>query len=169
VVGVSLERREAFARLFSQLSPRLYRTALGILGNPHDAGDALQEAGLKAFRYFGTLHEEEAGAAWLTRILINACYDQGRKRSRLVATGLELEREEAAAPEHETDWELVQAMQQLPEEQRTTVTLRFFQDLTIPQIAHVMGVPDGTVKSRLHTALQRLRTSLTAKRREGIQ
>ncbi|HWI51434.1 MAG TPA: sigma-70 family RNA polymerase sigma factor [Symbiobacteriaceae bacterium] len=162
-------RREAFTALFSQLSPRLYRTALGILGNPHDAADALQEAGLKAYRYFDKLHQAEAGAAWLTRILINACYDTGRRRSRTTPIGLDVEPEAAPELPPETDWELVQALQALPEEQRTTVVLRFFQDLTVPQIALIMSVPDGTVKSRLHAALSRMRGLLTENRKEGVR
>lgn len=162
-------RREAFTALYTQMSPRLFRTALGILGNPHDAADALQEAGLKAYRYFDKLHEAEAGPAWITRILINACYDQARRRSRTTPIGLDVEREEAGGLPAETDWELVQALQALPEEQRITVVLRFFQDLTIPQIATVMGVPDGTVKSRLHTALSRMRGLLKESRKEGVR
>jgi RNA polymerase sigma-70 factor (ECF subfamily) len=151
------------------MSPRLYRTALGILGNPHDAADALQEAGLKAYKYFDKLHEADAAGAWLTRILINACYDQGRRRSRSVPTGLDVEREEATDLPPETDWELVQALQSLPDEQRATVVLRFFQDLTVPQVAAVMNVPEGTVKSRLHTALGRLRSLLSERRKEGAR
>lgn len=169
MLSTEIEQREAFAGLFSQMSPRLYRTALGLLGNPHDAADALQEAGLKAFRYFDKLQQAEAGGAWLTRILIHACYDQGRRRSRQVPSGLELEGTDPGTVPAETDWELVQALQQLPEEQRVTVVLRFFQDLTMGQIAHVMNVPEGTVKSRLHTALARLRSLLREGRREGVQ
>jgi RNA polymerase sigma-70 factor, ECF subfamily len=154
-------RREAFAALFSQLSPRLFRTALGILGNPHDAADALQDAGLKAYRYFGQLEHTEAAAAWLTRIVVNACYDQGKKRSRAVPIGLNLLDETLQAPPaSEMDWELLQVLQALPEEQRATVALRFFQDLSISQVARVMNVPEGTVKSRLHTALAKLRLDL---------
>lgn len=162
-------RREAFAALFSQMSPRLFRTALGILGNPHDASDALQEAGLKAYRYFDKLHQAEAGAAWLTRILVNACYDQGRRRSKLVPTGLEVGQEEAGEAPEGIDSEVVEAIQTLPEEQRTTVVLRFFQDLSIPQIAEVMGVPEGTVKSRLFTALGKLRSILRKSREEEVR
>ncbi|HLN63087.1 MAG TPA: sigma-70 family RNA polymerase sigma factor [Symbiobacteriaceae bacterium] len=161
--------RETFAALFSQMSPRLYRTALGMLGNPHDAADALQEAGLKAFKYFGKLQQEEAGPAWLTRILIHCCYDQGRRRSRAVPAGLEMAQADVETLPPETDWELVQALQELPEEQRTTVVLRFFQDMTMPQIAQVMGVPDGTVKSRLHAALSRMRSVINQRRKEGVQ
>ncbi|MFZ5827202.1 MAG: RNA polymerase sigma factor [Bacillota bacterium] len=163
-------RREAFATLYSQWAPRLYRTALGILGNPHDASDALQEAGLKAYRYFDSLHDADAGAAWLTRILINACYDVGRKRSRTVPAGLEVA--SGVAPMEggvAGDWETMQALKFLPEEQRTTVVLRFFQDLTIPQIATVMGVPEGTVKSRLHAALSKLRHQFSEAGKEGAQ
>lgn len=163
------DRREAFAALFSQLSPRLFRTALGLLGNSHDAADALQEAGLKAYRHFAKLERPEAAPAWLTRILINVCYDQGRKRARWLPTGLEPAEAEVGTLPPETDWALVQAMQELPAEQRTTVVLRFFQDLSLPQIARVMGVPEGTVKSRLHAALTKLRTSLRQGEEEHVQ
>ncbi len=163
------ERREAFAALYSQLAPRLYRTALGILGNPHDAADALQEAGLKAYRYFDSLQDEQAGTSWMTRILINACYDVGRKRSRAIPTGLEIEPAVSSEPGGMADREMLQALQFLPEEQRTTVVLRFFQDLSIPQIAQVMGVPEGTVKSRLHATLAKLRTALKYQGEEGAQ
>ncbi|HWI64779.1 MAG TPA: sigma-70 family RNA polymerase sigma factor [Symbiobacteriaceae bacterium] len=169
MLPIDTARRDAFTSLFSQMSPRLYRTALGILGNPHDAADALQEAGLKAYRYFDKLHQSEAGPAWLTRILINACYDVGRRRSRTTPIGLDVENEEAEAIPQETDWELVQALQALPDDQRTTVVLRFFQDLTIPQIAGVMNVPEGTVKSRLHAALSRMRGLLADHRKEGVR
>jgi RNA polymerase sigma-70 factor (ECF subfamily) len=164
-----LNRREAFATLYSQLAPRLYRTALGILGNPHDAADALQEAGLKAYRYFETLQEAEAGAAWLTRILVHACYDVGRKRSRAIPIGLDVVPDAAGPGSGAEDLELMQALQFLPEEQRTTVVLRFFQDLSIPQIASVMDVPEGTVKSRLHAALHKLRNVLRENGKEGAQ
>lgn len=162
-------QRAGFAELFSQMAPRLYRTALGILGNPHDASDALQEAGLKAFRYYHTLHEPEAAPGWLTRILVNACHDQATRRARAVPFGLVPQGEEGATSDSEADWELVQAMQQLPDEQRVTVVLRFFQDLSVAQIATVTGVPEGTVKSRLHSALGKLRQHLSAGRREGLR
>lgn len=162
-------RREAFAALFSQMAPRLYRTALGLLGNPHDAADALQEAGMRAFRYFDGLRQPEAAAAWLTRILVNVCHDRGRLRSRSVPVGLEPMAEAEQAVQPETDWELMDLLRHLPDEQRMTVALRFFHDLSISQIARVLEVPEGTVKSRLHTALGRLRSRLSENRREGAQ
>jgi len=151
------------------MAPRLYRTAMGILGNPHDAADALQEAGLKAFRYFATLSDPDAGPAWLTRILVNTCYDVGRRRSRVTPTGLGVVESSGGYTTPETDWALLDALQQLSPEQRTTVVLRFFQDLSIPQIAQVMAVPEGTVKSRLHASMGKLRAVLTAADKEGAQ
>jgi RNA polymerase sigma-70 factor (ECF subfamily) len=75
----------------------------------------------------------------------------------------------AASPGPEVDLTLVQALQGLPAEQRTTVVLRFFQDLALPQIAQVMHVPVGTVKSRLHTALEKLRVELREREQEGVR
>lgn len=166
---VSGSSRARFAELFSQMAPRLYRTALGILGNPHDAADALQEAGLKAFRYIDTLHDPAAAPGWFTRILINACHDQAIRRARALPFGLVPQGDGAATSDSETDWALVQALQQLPAEQRITVVLRFFQDLSIAQIAAVTGVPEGTVKSRLHTALGKLRQMMSEGAREGAR
>lgn len=163
------DRREAFAALFSQMAPRLYRTALGILGSPHDAADALQEAGLRAFRYFDSLADPAAGPAWLTRILINTCYDVARRRSRAIPTGLGVVENPGGYTAPETDWELLDALQALSPEQRATVVLRFFQDLSIPQIAQVMAVPEGTVKSRLHASMARLRMVLASSQKEGVK
>lgn len=161
--------REAFVGLFSQMAPRLYRTAFGILGNPHDAADALQDAGLKAYRFYHNVKDADAGPAWLMRVLINACYDLGRSRTRMVPGGLSPAPESAGELAPEADWELVAALSKLPEEQRVTVVLRFYGDLTLPQIAELMTVPVGTVKSRLHTALGRLRSELSATEREGAR
>lgn len=162
------ENREAFAALYSQMAPRLYRTALGILGNPHDAADALQEAGIKAYRYFDSLLDPSAGPAWLSRILVNACYDVGRARSKAVPSGLEVVEAPAEHGSGGGDTEMLDALQCLSPEQRTTVVLRFFQDLSIPQIAQVMAVPEGTVKSRLHASMAKLRGVLQ-EGKEGAQ
>lgn len=162
------DRREAFAALYSQMAPKLYRTALGILGNPHDAADALQEAGIKAYRYFDSLQDPKAGPAWLSRILVNACYDVGRARSKAIPTGLEVVESPADHASAVGDTEMLDALQCLSPEQRTTVVLRFFQDLSIPQIAEVMGVPAGTVKSRLHASMAKLR-GVFQEGKEGAQ
>lgn len=161
--------RPEFVSLFSGLAPRLFRTALGLLGNPHDAADALQETGMRAFRYYHTLSDPAAGLTWLTRILVNACHDQANRRSRAIPVGLEVIDPGSASPEAETDWELIEALLYLPEEQRTTVVLRFFQDMSISQVAAVTEVPEGTVKSRLHAALSRLRHLLRRIREEEAQ
>lgn len=155
-----------FASLFSSLAPRLYRTALGLLGNPHDAADALQEAGMRAFRYYHTLSDPAAGLTWITRILVNTCHDQANRRSRAIPVGLDVLDPGDTAPEPETDWELIAALRSLTEEQRTTVVLRFFQDMSVTQVSAVMQVPEGTVKSRLHAALARLRHQLRQIREE---
>lgn len=161
--------RPEFASLYSVLAPRLFRTALGLLGNPHDAADALQEAGLKAFRYYHTLQDTAAALTWFTRILVNACHDQAGRRVRTVPVGLDVAGADQPATAAETDWELIAALRHLPAEQRVTVVLRFFQDMTLGQIAIVMQVPEGTVKSRLHAALNRLRHLLRHIREEEVR
>ncbi len=166
--GLNPEQVAAFSTVFTQLSPRLYRTALGILGNPHDASDALQEAGLRAMRHWGSLQHPGAAPAWLTRIVVNCCRDVIRHRGGIVPTGL-LVRDTPAPTPADSDPDLWSALGTLPTDQRETVVLRFFQDLTVLQIAQITEVPEGTVKSRLHTAMTRLRSRLSDRSKEGVR
>lgn len=141
-----------------------YRLARAILLDDGEAEDAVQEAGLSAWRRRGSLRDATRFEVWFDRILVNQCRDQLRKRRRavrLVAPPIGFEAA-AAAPETGTDADLDRALDALDLDHRIVVVMRFWQDRTVEDIADRVGIPAGTVKSRLHHALRTLRASLEA-------
>jgi RNA polymerase sigma factor (sigma-70 family) len=141
-----------------------YRLARAILLDDGEAEDAVQEASLAAWRRQGSLRDPARFDVWVDRILVNQCRDQLRRRKRSVQlapppVGFEA----VAAPlETGTDAELDQALAALDADHRVVVVMRYWQDRTVEDIADRLGIPPGTVKSRLHNALKRLRSNLEA-------
>lgn len=155
---------DRFFALFKPEAGRLYRTAWAILGNEADAGDAVQETTIRAYRAFDQL---KGGAvafpAWVRRILVNTCTQILRKRMRVVP----VERpedlaEERATPEMDIPLgsEVWEAVRDLDERYRAVVVLRFLNDMQLEDIATALDIPLGTVKSRLHTALKLLKNRI---------
>ena len=158
---------EARAELFRRYAPQV-RKILFLQGLCDDLDDAVQEVFLKVFR--AKLPREETFLGWFYRVILNTGRDLGRRRKsrqglmhRLIAVAPP---ETAAPPAHELvqigDPDLREALRSLGPEFREVVALRFFADLSLDEIARCLEVPTGTVKSRLHTAMARLRTSLVA-------
>jgi len=150
----------ALSHLLEGQQRSLYATALVLLGSTWDAQDAVQETLMEACSKIRTLREPSKVHAWLARILINECRDALRRRSRLVPTpdlGLDEVAAEAAPSE---DRALRDALENLDDDKRVVVALRFFLDLDYEGMSMAVGVPVGTVKSRLHRAVQELRAQL---------
>jgi len=141
-----------------------YRLARAILLDDGEAEDAVQEASLSAWRKQRSLRDPASFGAWFDRILVNQCRDQLRRRRRavqLASPPVELDAA-AARPETGTDPELDLALAALDVDHRIVVVMRYWQDRTVDDIAARVGIPSGTVKSRLHNAMQQLRASLEA-------
>lgn len=139
---------------------RLYRLAGLLLGNATDAEDATQEALLRAWRSAGSLRDVTSVGAWLDRILVNVCRDRLRRRQtvRFIALTDGLGGTSADPFQVVLDRdEVLQAMTHLDPDQRIVVVLHYWAGLTLSDIAERMGWPAGTVKSRLHHALERMR------------
>ena len=141
-----------------------YRLARAILLDDSEAEDAVQEAAPVAWRRIGSLRDTASFDAWFDRILVNQCRDQLRRRKRAVkvtAPPVGFEPVGAGNPvESEWDADLERALADLDVEHRTVVVLRYWQDRTVDDIATRLGIPAGTVESRLHHAMRSLRTSL---------
>ena len=165
VAAIESDRRAAFAAFVDGHLDRAYRIASVILGDAIEAEDATHDAVVLAWRSFASLREPHRFEAWFQRILVNACRDRLRKRRRSPVTELDAAGGRTARDELSgVDDRLVldRAFTRLSPEQAITVALRFHADLTVDEIALRMGVPAGTVKSRLHAALAALGRALTS-------
>ena len=139
-----------------------YRLARAILLDDRDAEDAVQEAVLSAWRRHGSMRDVAKFDQWFERILVNQCRDQLRKRGRALPLAAPPIGFDPAAPRPETgtDAELDRALASLGLDHRIVVVMRYLQDRTVDDIASRLGIPAGTVKSRLHNALKALRADM---------
>ena len=157
-----LEREAAFGRLVSRELAGAYRTAAVILGDPSEAEDATQDALVRAWLRWDQVKDPEKIGAWFGRILINVCRDRlrARRANPIRWLGGDAPGDAGLAlGEHEALW---QALADLTVDQRIVVVLRYYLDLPIEAIAERSGVPSGTVKSRLHHALNAVRAAYDA-------
>ena len=137
----------------------LYRVARTMLGSEHDCADAAQQAILRAWEQLGTLRNPRYFKTWLTRILINECNAMLRQRQRLAPYEPEIA-ESIPAPAPEDNSDLYAALLALDEKYRLPVVLYYLEGFKTREIAALLGVPEGTVKSRLRTARELLRKDL---------
>jgi len=141
-----------------------YRYATLMMGNRADAEDATHDAALTAWRHLGELRDAARFEAWFGRIVVNACRDRLRSQRRLplhVALDPELSSPDPNSGFARRD-ALADAIRTLSADHREVVVLRYFEDLTVDQIAARTGVGAGTVKSRLHYGLRELRAAVDA-------
>lgn len=160
------DRATAFTALLERGLDEHYRLAAVILGDRIEAEDAVHDAALAAWRGFAGLRERDRFDAWFGRILINGCRDRLRARRRrpivepLIAP-YPGGREPVGHEDHTAAFvrrdDLERAVASLDPDHAVVVALRFYSDLTVPQIASHLGIAEGTVKSRLHHAMRRLR------------
>ena len=149
--------REEFAVRVQRVRTRLYRTAYLYLGSEADALDAVDEAVYKALRALKQLREPELFETWITRILINECHKELRRRKRFSG---EEPLPETAGPDAYGHLPLKEAIRRLPEELRSVVILRFFAGYTQTETAAALEIPQGTVATRQRRALQLLKLEL---------
>jgi RNA polymerase sigma factor (sigma-70 family) len=156
--------RHAFAELIRESGARLDATARLILRDPELAQDAVQDTLIRAWRSLPGLRDTATFDHWLHSLVAHACIDLARKRRRRVV-------EVELTPIHFTealdyageiaDRDLLdRALARLEPQARAVVVLHFYLDLPLPQVARMLGIPDGTAKSRLHRSLGVLRSSM---------
>jgi RNA polymerase sigma-70 factor (ECF subfamily) len=150
--------RDAFEEVMDRYGLQLLRTARVILRDEALAEDAIQETFLKAWQRIGSLRDEDPGP-WLTRIAMNESISAYRRRHRFQALTERFARLGGSKPEvsSEARLDLAHALDQLTAEQRAALALHYYQDCSVEETARMLKVPLDTVKSRLKTALRRLR------------
>jgi RNA polymerase sigma-70 factor, ECF subfamily len=167
---------EAFGELFRRHRDRLWAVALRTTGNPEDAADALQDALISAFRRADSYRGDAAVTTWLHRIVVNACLDRLRRRKVRAADPLPDDLDDVAArgavlagPERGPDpgpeahavaterrGQVLAALEQLPPEQRAALVLVDMEGYAVAEVAEILEVPTGTVKSRCARGRARL-------------
>ena len=155
---------DAFGLLFARHRDRLWAVALRTLGDANDAADALQDAMISAFRRADSFRGDSAVTTWLHRIVVNACLDLLRRRAARPATsGLAADALDALAaghhpgqPDSDTALDVTAALRTLPPEQRAALVLVDMLGYPVAEAAAVLGVSEGTVKSRCSRGRARL-------------
>jgi RNA polymerase sigma-70 factor (ECF subfamily) len=161
---------DAFGRLFLRHKERLWAVAVRTLRDPEDAADALQDAMISAFRRAGSFRGDSAVTTWLHRIVVNACLDRMRRRAvrpevsggdeRLldVLAGSNAAANSTSDPaaSSELSVEVMGALRQLPRDQQVALVLVDMLEYPVAEAAEILGVAQGTVKSRCARGRARL-------------
>lgn len=148
--------RDEFTQRILDMRPTLYRVSYGLLAAESDREDAVQSAILKAWQRRGTLRNDDAFQSWAVRILINECYNILRAGKRLYPMD---ELPERPAPP-QSDSMLHDALMALPDKLRLPVVLHYMEGYRVDELARMLRLPQGTVKSRLRKARLQLKTIL---------
>lgn len=169
---------DAFGQLFSRHRDRLWAVAIRTLGDPEEAADALQDAMISAFRRAGSFRGDSAVTTWLHRIVVNAALDRMRRRSARPAVGgddeelldsLAAGRSPVSDPSGTTDTQLdvLAALRHLVPDQQAALVLVDMLGYSVADAAEVLGVSEGTVKSRAARGRAKLLPRLAHLRPDG--
>ena len=145
---------------------RLYGLCMTLCADKHEADDLYQETWVKVLKRFDTYDPSRDFEPWLTRLCVNTYRDRLRRLSRSPFLNFSSNETKeaflltATAPEKDDYSDLYAAIDQLPEKLRLTIILFYFQDMDIEKTAQTLGIPTGTVKSRLHKARIQLKEVL---------
>lgn len=150
----------ALIKLLTLYKHSMYRVAYSYMRNVHDANDALQEMTYLCLKQMHQVQKPEYFKTWLVRIVINTCLTMKKKQSRIIISNELIEQNS----EMSQLFEINDVILQLPIEQQELIHLKYFKDLKNSEIAAMQKIPEGTVKSRLHKTLKRLKYLL---REEG--
>jgi RNA polymerase sigma-70 factor (ECF subfamily) len=162
--------QEAFGLLAVPLGDRLYSVANRILRDAELAADATQQALVNIWRDLPQLRDPARFEAWTYRVLVRACYAERRNERRwspslrVLPTAMATESGDETSVLVDRD-QLERAARRLSMDHRVVVVMRYYLDLPQAEIAEVLGIPIGTVRSRLRYALQGLRAALDADER----
>ena len=155
----------AFAELASAHARRLHAVAVGILRDREAAEDAVQHALLQIWKDLPRLREEQRFEAWSYRVLVRACYAEMRRVRRwvpnLLERGAAIAHPDPSASIVDRD-QLERGFRRLSVDHRAVVVLHHYLDLPMDEIALILDIPPGTVRSRLHRAMAVLRAALEA-------
>ena len=164
--------QEAFRHIVERYQGAVYNLAYRMLGTPEEAEDAAQEIFVRIYRQLGRYDPERKFSTWTLAIATNFCIDQlRRRRMQLVPleTIIPWARTRDSGPEgealsSESRDEMQRLLKRLPEKYRAPLVLRYWEDLSCAEIAEILDVPEGTIKTQIHRARKQLGKML-----EGVE
>jgi RNA polymerase sigma-70 factor (ECF subfamily) len=158
--------QRAFVVLIDRYKARIYHTTLRILGNREDAEEAAQDTFVRAFRGLENFREDSTFSTWIYRICVNTCLNRLESRKRFKAQDIDntpieelpfMESPESSFGEEDLQRRIFASMEKLPEKYRTVLVLYHIQHLTYQEIAEIMQMSMGSVKTHLFRARALLR------------
>jgi RNA polymerase sigma-70 factor (ECF subfamily) len=170
VEAASRGDHEAFEVLATAVGDRLYAVARLVLRDTSLAEDAVQEALVRAWQQLPSLRDPDRFDAWLYRLVVNACADQGRQlrrwstEVRQIPLDASTSDDTGAVADRE---QIERGFGRLKPEQRAVVVLHYYSGFSAAEIARILGIPEGTARSRLHYATEAMRAALQADARQS--
>ena len=176
---------EAYVRLIKRYEQRIYRLALSVVGDHHDAEDVLQEVCLKAFTHLQGFRGDSSFFTWIARIAMNECYMRLRRRKTTASISLDepIEGEDGSVlPIDVEDWRespekdflkselqelIARCLEKLDRTSRTVFMLRDIEQFTTEETAKLTGLTETNVKTRLHRARMKMREHLNGYFKRG--
>lgn len=156
---------DAFRRLVEPHLETALRASIVLIGSESEASDAVQDALLAAWQTLVKLRDPQAFPAWFRRIVVRSAMRQARSRRRVIALDLEAPAHPGGLDRAIEVRQLARAFALLSPDDRLALTLRHLWGVPTSEAARLMGVPEGTVKSRTFHALDRLRAAYAAEER----
>src|ERR1044072_4980673 len=167
IARILASEKRLFELLIRKYNQRLYRIGMSILENEAEAEDAMQTAYINAYEHLSGFEQRSSFGTWLTRIMLNQCYEQKRK-SKQVLVNLEPDNfvtMNTAVNElanKELSGALQQAVAKLPEKYRLVFVLREIEDLSVRETSAALNIEESNVKVRLNRAKTMLRENLNS-------
>lgn len=150
---------EAFSELMVSYHKELYRTAWRYLKNEHDALDALQEVGYRAYKNFHKVKNPQYVKTWMIRIMINYCLNEMNRRKRVIPVD-SLSEKQGRDQDRAISLDVERYVQSLDEKYQLIIVLKYYHQYTLSEIAENLEIPIGTVKTRLNHGLGLLRNKM---------
>ena len=161
---------DTFETLVNNVKLKLYKTGMAILKEDDDTCDAIQETLISAYKNFDKLKEKRYFSTWITRILINKCYDLIKKKKKITYLNQQLEQPENASyyDIYSEDSILERVLTNIDSDLKLVTVLYYYDEFSIKEISEMINIPEGTVKSRLSRARERIYEILKMEEGEDI-
>ncbi|MCY6372093.1 RNA polymerase sigma factor [Clostridium ganghwense] len=156
------KKQKNFEKLLIPQLNKLYKISFSYLKDKDKASDALQDTALIAYRKLDTLKDKSKFNSWITSILINRCKELLRRESKLIFEELCEEKKNILTNSKDiyskidTSIDILNSLEELDEKYRDVITLKYFGDYSIKEIATILKIPEGTVKSRINFGIKKL-------------